>query len=302
MKLYYFKAEDGNVGDDLNAWLWPKVIGEVLDDDNSHLVIGVGTLLNHRIPLAEKYSVLSSGVGYGSAPPLSTGMWEFIALRGPKTQEAVNAKEVGCLLDGAYLMPRYFQPDTKKRYPVAYIPHVDSVKFGQWQEVCKMADIKFIDPRWPVEKFINELNSCEKVLTEAMHGAILADAYDIAWHPVKAYDYINDFKWQDWAQSLSLDITFSIIPPTWKGDIGLNAKSTIVNKIKRLSKSLGYLPQSWTPPPTPQSKKGHLQKVAKQLLNLAATQEFKVSDKSLREKKTDQLVTTINKFVTTNTK
>ncbi|GAC15094.1 polysaccharide pyruvyl transferase family protein [Aliiglaciecola lipolytica] len=301
MKLYYFKAEGGNVGDDLNAWLWPKVIGEVLDDDDSHLIIGVGTLLNHRIPEAKQYTVLSSGVGYGSAPPLDKGEWNFVALRGPKSQKAVNTSDVKCLLDGAYLMPHYFKPEIKKQYPVAYIPHVDSVIFGQWQKVCDLAGIKFIDPRWSVEKFISELNKCEKVLTEAMHGAILADAYNVPWHPVKAYDYINDFKWQDWAQSLELEVSFSHIPPTWKGDIGLNTKSKLINKVKRLSKRIGYHPESWTPPPTSESKKSHLKNVAAQLQKLAETQEFKLSNKSLREKKTEQLSAVIDEFVKAHT-
>lgn len=302
MKLYFFKAAEGNVGDDLNPWLWPKVLPEILDDDPAHLLIGIGTLLNHRIPKAERYTVLSAGIGYGNKPPLQTGIWEFIALRGPRSQQAVGAKDVPCLLDGGYLMPEYFQPDASKRYSVAYIPHVDSILCGQWQRVCQLAGIKMLDPRWPVEKFITELCSCEQVLTEAMHGAILADAYDIPWHPVKAYDFINDFKWQDWAESVDMNISFSRISPTWKGDIGQSSKRKMIHGIKRTVKYFGFYPNSWTPVPPPASTEAVINKVAEQLKALAESAQFSLSDSKLRSDKVNELLVQIEKLKQAYTK
>jgi succinoglycan biosynthesis protein ExoV len=37
MKLFYFKDPAGNFGDDLNLWLWPKVLPGILDEDGSCL-------------------------------------------------------------------------------------------------------------------------------------------------------------------------------------------------------------------------------------------------------------------------
>jgi succinoglycan biosynthesis protein ExoV len=179
MKLYYYSAPKGNVGDDLNPWLWPKVLGDdVLSNNDDHLLIGIGTLLNHKIPMARDYTVLTSGVGYGDLPDLKTGNWHFVAIRGSLTKQALNIDKTTCLLDGAYLMPRYFNVAKKSTHThkVAYIPHVDSATNGLWEKVCEIAGIKYIDPRMGVEQFIDEICSCDKVLTEAMHGAILADA------------------------------------------------------------------------------------------------------------------------------
>ena len=33
MKLYYYKAPLGNFGDDLNPWLWPRLLPDIFDDD-----------------------------------------------------------------------------------------------------------------------------------------------------------------------------------------------------------------------------------------------------------------------------
>ncbi len=297
MKLYYYKAKGGNVGDDLNQWLWPKIFGNLLDEDASHLLIGIGTILNHRIPNALKYTVLTSGFGYGTSPPTEQGSWEFLAVRGPKTKEALNAEQVGCLLDGAYLMPEYYKPDLIKSVPVAYIPHVDSVNNGVWQKVCAQADIKMLDPRWPVEKFIDELVSCECVLTEAMHGAILADAYGVPWHPVKAYAYINDFKWQDWASSLKMNVNFSLIEPTFKGDEGLPLKNKVFNTIKRLLKPLGLASKSWTPAPESRSSSSQVSLAAEMLKALSKNASFHLSDINLRKSKVEELRNVIAHFI-----
>jgi len=296
MKRFYYKAKGGNVGDDLNHWLWPKVFGDLLDEDSSHLLIGIGTILNHKVPVAKKYTVLSSGYGYGTKPRLQVGEWEFLALRGPSTQSAMNAENVRCLLDGAYLMPSYYQPTISKTVSVAYIPHVDSIIIGCWQEVCDKAGIKLLDPRWPVEKFINELLSCERVLTEAMHGAILADAYDIPWHPVKAYRYINDFKWQDWGRSLDMDIVFSFIKPTFRGDIGFPLKRKVINSVKRICKSLGIDSPNWTPTEPWRSSERHINLVSMTLKELSTNAKYVLSDANVKSLRIEKLAIVINDF------
>ena len=51
MKLFYWK-EDQNFGDAMNVWLWPRLLPSNLDADDSTLFVGIGTLLNHRVPVA----------------------------------------------------------------------------------------------------------------------------------------------------------------------------------------------------------------------------------------------------------
>lgn len=298
MKLFYYQAPQGNVGDDLNVWLWPKILSSVLDDDNEHLLLGIGTLLNHKIPFAKKYTVLTSGVGYGDLPNINTGEWSFIGLRGPLSQKSLGIIEKDIsLLDGAYLLPRYLRQEHVIKHKVGYIPHVDSMIHGLWQEVTDIAGMKLIDPRWPVEKFVKELCSCEKVITEAMHGAIIADAYNIAWQPTKAYHYINEFKWEDWAKSLDMDIDLNIIEPTWVGDKGKSVKRKAINTTKRLILSSGFTPKNWCPVPPIRSAQSTLEEIAKSLINNSEKCRFYLSDQELKRVKTDILLERINKLL-----
>ncbi len=66
MQLYYFKDRRGNFGDDLNPWLWRQLLPEVMQGSPDELFVGIGTLLNHRLPAAPLKHVFGSGHGYGT--------------------------------------------------------------------------------------------------------------------------------------------------------------------------------------------------------------------------------------------
>lgn len=296
--MYYFKSADGNIGDDINPWLWPQLLAPILDEKEEHLIVGIGTLLNHRIPQAKEYTVLTSGVGYGDSPEHNKGKWNFVGLRGPLSKEKLGIEKNLCLLDGAYLMPRFLKsPSLNKKFKYAYIPHVDSLLYGDWGKVCNLAGLKLLDPRWPVERFIQELTSCEMVITEAMHGAILADAYNIPWQPVKAYDYISDFKWQDWALSLDMSIKFNQLESIWKGDEGQALSRVMVNNVKRGLKSLGVYSKNWTPVMPRKSSEKKIENIAKQLIVFSETNEYFLTDDDLKNNKTDYLLEEIERLV-----
>ena len=89
------------------------------------------------------------------------------------------------------------------------MPHYTSAALGNWELVCKDADISFIDPRNSVEDVIAKLNSCSLLLTEAMHGAIVADALRVPWIPLRPHSITHQMKWSDWADSVGVELSWS---------------------------------------------------------------------------------------------
>ena len=89
MKLYYYRTGVRNFGDDLNNWLWPKLIPELLDPIDGYLLIGIGTILNRRIPESPQKVVFGAGVGYGERPVLDDS-WTVYCVRGPLTAAALE--------------------------------------------------------------------------------------------------------------------------------------------------------------------------------------------------------------------
>lgn len=210
MKLYYYKLPGNmqNFGDALNPWLWSRLLPDEINEDASQVFIGVGTLLNERllskVKEARKKIIFSSGVGYGSRPLVLDTSFHIYGVRGPLSAAALGLPRSLAVTDGAYLIRKLYQSYQPKHYRFSYMPHYELA--GQaWENVCKSLGFGYIDPRESVEQVMEKIDQTEILLTEAMHGAIVADALRIPWIPIVTHDSILAFKWHDWCQSVGLD-------------------------------------------------------------------------------------------------
>ena len=127
---------------------------------------------------------------------------------------------------------------------LTYMPHCASARSANWAELCDDLGLRYIDPHWPVEKVLDELQQASGLLTEALHGAILADAFRIPWTPVKSSPAVLDFKWHDWCQSVGLSYEPVTIQPLWRssGSVVGRARFSIKKllarrELKRLRRS-----------------------------------------------------------------
>lgn len=270
MKLYYFQSREGNFGDDLNAWIWPQLLGpNFFDNDASTLLVGIGTLLNHRIPKAGRTLVFGSGFGYGSMPAVDA-TWEFLCVRGPKTAEQLGLAPDLAITDPAILihpLTRQFIRPTARR--IGYIPHCDSAAAFDWASIASEAGVHYIDPRWSVERVIAEIGSCERIVTEAMHGAIFSDAMRIPWVAATAYPHISAFKWEDWCAAMQLDYRPQPIPAVWAGDGHLPPFERLKAGVKRALMQAGLGSATWTPPQPARSPEKTIREAASALRRAA---------------------------------
>lgn len=213
MKLYFYRRSDDkpNFGDELNLWLWDKVMPGVLDDNEEVAFFGIGTLLNNlvkeRVPNAKKIVALGTGAGYNKGMPNVDDSWKVYSLRGPLSALKLGLDPKLAITDGAALIRRVYKPTTKKKYKFSYIPHfTQSIIAGDdWQEICEELGIHYIDARWPIEQILQEICETEVLLAEAMHGAIISDALRTPWVPVQTSQWILPSKWIDWTMSLNLE-------------------------------------------------------------------------------------------------
>lgn len=203
MKLHYF-ADAPNFGDALNPWLWPQLLGHRLDDDASRLFLGIGTILKADLPEAQSYHVLGAGAGYG-APPVLDARWKIYAVRGPRTAAALALPADRAITDGAYLLRTVALPELAPGPAIGFMPHFRAIPHTPWRLLCANLGLRYIDPFTPVPETIAAIRGCDCLITEAMHGAIVADACRVPWIPVVTGSHILDFKWRDWLESIELD-------------------------------------------------------------------------------------------------
>ncbi|MGL1957619.1 MAG: polysaccharide pyruvyl transferase family protein [Colwellia sp.] len=248
MKLYYYQDDMPNFGDDLNLWLWPKILPSVLDQDANHLMLGIGSILNDKLPKAEKYTVLGSGWGYGPAPKIDEN-WNILCVRGKISCDALNLDSELAIIDPAYLLQDYIKEPVVKKYAVSLIPHALSLEIGHWEDICQNLGIHLIDPRTTdIEFFVKEVRASEKILTEAMHGAIIADCFGVPWLGYSAYDHINATKWNDWLSVLDQEVTLEKITSLYKGYCDSKISFIVKNEIKIMLKAIGLWQSQWYEP------------------------------------------------------
>jgi succinoglycan biosynthesis protein ExoV len=215
----YSDGEASNFGDDLNRWMWNRILGFPLDVDHGTLLLGIGTVISRSIiPHADRYIVLSSGVGYDALPPDFGGpKWEILAVRGPLTAEVLNLPQEKAIVDGAALLrllPECEPLPESERAGIGFMPHYDNLPDGNWREVCAMAGFEFLDPLADSEETVQRIRRAKLVIADAMHAAIVADALRVPWIPVTLSPQSNTFKWLDWTLSLDLAYRPTAIPPS----------------------------------------------------------------------------------------
>ncbi len=218
MRPFCFIAETGtNFGDDLNRWLWPRLLPEAMSGpDDGVLFLGIGTVIGPGLPDATHYVVFSSGAGYGP-PPKSFGgpSWTLVCVRGPLTARVLGLAPELASSDGALLLstlPEYSPLPESERAGVVFMPHHENLDIGDWPEICRRAGVEFLSPLLPSEEVLARIRRARLVLADAMHAAIVADTLRVPWVPVAVSNRINTFKWLDWTMGLDLPYRPVLIP------------------------------------------------------------------------------------------
>ena len=215
MKLFYWKSPSGNFGDDLNLWLWDNLLPGWQEWDRARWLIGVGTILNRKLlPPVGPRLVIGSGVGFGTVPQLAPpNAWDVRCVRGPRTARALGLPEDTGIIDPAVMTARlseFLEVELTNR--ALYIPHChsDVDPDYDWPSICAQADLLYLSPRGDSREVTRMIAGARLVISESMHGAIVADAFRVPWRAVSLVSNFNEFKWRDWTESLSMDI--EIVP------------------------------------------------------------------------------------------
>lgn len=301
MIIEYCRNDSFNFGDDLNLWLLPKLLSErVLHSDDGVYLVGIGTLLTKRrfdktLKNAKRIVIFSSGA-WGSDYPRLNHRCKVYGVRGPRTARKLGLPDTDVIGDGAYLLRLLEFNPIAKSSGTAFIPHHRSEDYVDWKDICEAAGLKFISAKQPVDTFISEIRSCQKVISEAMHGAIAADAFRIPWVTAKFSPSFNEEKWLDWSESMSMQLNFHSLPTVYQTPPPFFR--ALENRIKR--KMPASLPQynKWQTLPVAfkKSKPADIKKLSEALRQLDLTETGHMSRNEDVERITGKLEKQLSKL------
>jgi succinoglycan biosynthesis protein ExoV len=220
MNVIYYRDPAGNFGDDLNELLWRDLLPSSCFEADDAVLLGVGSILRQEFLSDEatrgkRVFILGSGAGTGPLPRAwPNAHWSVLAVRGPLTARLIGMPDAAVTDSAALLAVTHRGTPGREKKDVLFFPHHNSVEYSLWPQACRRAGLVFVDPRRPVQDILALLDGARLVVTEAMHGAIVADTLRIPWVPVVCSPAIPPFKWIDWARSLDLDYRPLALPPS----------------------------------------------------------------------------------------
>lgn len=208
MKVFYYHAPGGNVGDDLNGVLWQRLLPDLERLTAAQWLVGAGTTLDGRLNALQGRKII---MGTGLRPNAESwpegsvlqGDVRFAAVRGRLTAQALGLEPELAVCDPGFLVDRVWPVDRAGATRVGLVPHVYSERWSHIAEAAADAGLEVISPRLPVEEFLRRLGTCTRVYCESLHAAIFADALRIPWARARICSHyyegrgVSEFKWQD---------------------------------------------------------------------------------------------------------
>ncbi len=202
----------GNLGDDLNFLIWPRLLPGLVGyrSNIEGCFWGIGSSISApNSSVSVPKVVCGTGIGYGHPPHLDD-TWKIYCVRGPRTAERLGLSPEYATTDAAALIRHFVEPVGRpKASQPAFMPHIITRIRAQVLGIdlaglCADLDIIYVDPELGLARFIEKLHSARFLITEALHGAIVADSLRRPWIPVSLHAGISEEKWLDWGSSLNL--------------------------------------------------------------------------------------------------
>lgn len=227
INLIYW-ADHPNFGDYLSPYIVGKLTGRNICHKKASIswlnlikfvighVLEIKNLSQYVMPWETNYIGVGSVLSYGNSRSMIWGGGfmdsrekfyggKVYALRGK-----LSAKKIGLhnnevvYGDPALLLPLLYVPKTLNKFSVGIVPHWKEFKhFNQkYHNKYKVIDLSTKD----VEQVIDEICSCQMILSTSLHGIIVAHAYGIPAIWIKNGDINTDgFKFWDYFSSVGIN-------------------------------------------------------------------------------------------------
>lgn len=132
------------------------------------------------------------------------------AVRGPLTRKIFLDHNIDCpevYGDPALLLPLLYAPKIEKKYKIGFLPHYVDKKSQYLLPYQNIPNVLFIDVQIgrDYKTLIDQMLSCECIVTSSLHGLILSHSYNIPVLLAKYSEKITggNFKYNDYLLSVN---------------------------------------------------------------------------------------------------
>ena len=166
---------------------------EFADRETKGKIISIGSVI-----YAVREGDTVWGTGLIEDKQITLPQAEFLAVRGHLTKDRCGL-DVNVFGDPGLLLPLIYFPNVEKKYKIGIIPHYTDKKFVE-ENIEKREDTLVIDIQGDWKKVIEDILSCEMIVSSSLHGVIVPEAYGISVMWAVWTDNLigGQFKFQDY--------------------------------------------------------------------------------------------------------
>jgi succinoglycan biosynthesis protein ExoV len=235
LKLSYY-TDHPNFGDALNPLLAGPLFGDIIDQDQRHPLLFIGTVIERHAEEGCDETILGAGAGYQSGA-YSLERREVYCVRGPLTCDLLGIDRSFAAIDPAILTSRIYASTSASSTGCLFMPHhlTHSCAGGHLRAICETVGIHYVSPTDDPETIISTIAGADRIITEALHGAVVAESYNVPWIPVVFGSKVLAKKWQDFAASIGGDYQ----PVEIHTNIAFDGKVRLADRIKYAGSKVG---------------------------------------------------------------
>lgn len=220
LKVNWHKSS--NFGDQLNPYLIKKIWNlesiKINEGSSENHLMMLGSILNEANP-----KTLVMGAGFVSPDSFFTGNPKILSVRGNLTKKilgtrgyAENEIKIG---DPAIILPDFYKPaNSGTRFKIGIVPHIidyeRAEKIFSGIEDCTIIDLRLTRDcdEVEIESIIDQITSCDCVISSSLHGLIVAHAYGIPglWCEISDGVLGDGFKFRDYFSAHTND--YKVVP------------------------------------------------------------------------------------------
>ena len=207
LRHWHFGGAEQNFGDALSPYIVKRLLGKQhtleVNGEGEVDLLAIGSWLHYA-----REGTHIWGTGLRTDPPQehdATHDYKTLnvhAVRGPLTRDFLMRRGIWCPAvygDPALILPELFQPgrDPKLAGRVGLVPHLSGIEKYQHAR-----DFHVISPLTTnVEDVIRQIVSCSAIVSQSLHGLIVADAYGIPNVWLRDLPSEGDLKFRDYFAS-----------------------------------------------------------------------------------------------------
>ena len=210
---YLFKTKKHNIGDDLNMIFLENCFGGIIIKPEYSLFSQrptyafIGSILEYVCNQNRRVFVWGTGFKFSKnrLDSYEISKNKYLAVRGPLTRDIVLKSGGECpeiYGDPGILLSQYFKINKKNIYKFGIIPHNTEINTECVRRLKSNPIIHFLDivNYSTLRDFLEQMNSCEYILSSSLHGIIIADSYNIPNLWVRFSENIDGdgFKYRDY--------------------------------------------------------------------------------------------------------